>query len=263
MTSILEAVVDLEKNNTAGALCTIVRTRGATPRREGCKMLVYADGRILGTVGGGEVENRVKAEALDSLRDGRTRLLEYSMIDPSKGDVGVCGGTVEVYVEPILPRPSIIVIGGGHVGKAVVQLAHWLGFLVGVSDDRIELCTSDTHPDADFFYPCTLSQLPAMMNITPQVSLVLTTRGSDVDIEGLPTLLETDAGYIGIIGSRRRWSFTKQALLDAGISEDALRRVHSPMGLELNAETPEEIALSILSEIVMLRYRGTGKSMQA
>jgi xanthine dehydrogenase accessory factor len=263
MTSILEAVADLEKNNTAGALCTIVRTRGATPRREGCKMLVYADGQILGTVGGGEVENRVKTEALDSLRDGRTRLLEYSMIDPSKGDVGVCGGTVEVYVEPILPRPSVIVIGGGHVGKAVVQLAHWLGFLVGVSDDRIELCTPDTHPDADFFYPCTLSQLPTMMNITPQVSLVLTTRGSDVDIEGLPALLQTDAGYIGVIGSRRRWSFTKQALLNAGMSEDALCRVHSPMGLELNAETPEEIALSILSEIVMLRYRGTGKSMQA
>jgi len=182
MISILEAVVALEKKHQTGALCTIVRSRGATPRRESCKMLVYPDGKILGTVGGGEVENRVKTEALNSIIDGRTRLLEYNMVDPTQGDVGVCGGTVEIFIEPILPRPLIVVVGGGHVGKAVVQLAHWLGFLVGVSYDRNEMCSPEIHTDADFFYPCLLSKLPSMLNITPHVALVLTTRGSDVDV---------------------------------------------------------------------------------
>ena len=114
----------------------VVRSKGSTPRHSGSKMLVYPDGSIVGTVGGGELENRVIREALDAISDGSSRMLEYQMSDPERGDPGVCGGQVEVYVEPFRPKPTIVVIGAGHVGKAVAHLAHWLGFWVILNDDR-------------------------------------------------------------------------------------------------------------------------------
>src|SRR5512139_2270370 len=123
MTSIFRTLAELESTGQPAALCTVVRTSGSTPRHSTSKMLVRADGSILGTVGGGELENRVRQEALACMQDGQPRLLEYQMTDPARGDVGVCGGQVEVFVEPILPPAMIVVIGGGHVGKAVAHLA--------------------------------------------------------------------------------------------------------------------------------------------
>jgi len=262
MTNIFEAILNLEKNQQAGALCTIIDTEGSTPRHEGSKMLVYDDGSFIGTVGGGEIENRVRQEAANAIQDGKTRLLKYSMVDPSKGDPGVCGGTMEVFVEPILPNPLVVVIGGGHVGKAVVTLAKYLKFRVAVSDDRPEFCTPEANPGADEFYCVPMRELPNKLAITPQTYLVLTTRGSNVDMEGLAPLLETQAAYIGVIGSKRRWLTTRKSLQAQGISEDRLNRVFSPMGLELKAETPEEIAVSIMAEIIMVRNGGTGAKMR-
>jgi xanthine dehydrogenase accessory factor len=263
MTSIFQALAELEQSNGSAALCTVVHTSGSTPRHSTSKMLVYPDRQILGTVGGGMLEQRVIEEALVSIKDGKPRLLQYSMTDPERGDVGVCGGQVEVYVEPILPPAMLVVIGGGHVGKAVAHLAKWLGFRVAVSDDRPEFCTPEANPDADEFYPVPMAELPLHLNITPQTSLVLTTRGVNVDVPGLPALLESQPAYIGVIGSQRRWATTVKALNDAGISDEQLKRVHSPIGLEIGAETPEEIAVSILAEILKLRRGGTGKPMKA
>ncbi len=136
MNTILQALAEVEKNNKSAALCTVVKSIGSTPRHVGSKMLVYPDKKFIGTVGGGDLEHRVLEEAWISMNDGESRLLSYTMADPSRGDPGVCGGTVEVFVEPILPPAMIVVIGAGHVGKAVVHLAKWLGFRVAVSDDR-------------------------------------------------------------------------------------------------------------------------------
>lgn len=260
--SIYSALAELEQSGQAGALCTIIRSRGSTPRHQGSKMLVYEDGRFTGTVGGGEIENRILREALASISDGQSRMLSYDMVNPKAGDPGVCGGTVEVFVEPILPRPTLLVIGGGHVGKAVAHLAHWLNFRVVVSDDRVEFCTPEANPDADAFLPVPMAEIPNQMKITPQTYIVLTTRGVMVDVPGLPGLLDAPAGYLGIIGSKRRWLTTRKALVDAGIEESKLQKVVSPIGLELNAETPEEIAVSIMAEIIMLRNGGTGQPMK-
>jgi xanthine dehydrogenase accessory factor len=262
MNSILKALSELETTDQLAALCTIVKTSGSTPRHGTSKMLVYPDGHILGTVGGGELENRVRKEALCSLQDGQPRLLSYNLTDPSRGDAGVCGGQVEVFVEPILPVPMVVVLGGGHVGKAVAHLAKWLGFRVAVSDDRPEFCTPESNPDADEFYPVPMAELPLHLNITPQTALILTTRGNNVDIAGLPAILESQAGYIGVIGSRKRWSETTKSLNEVGISDEQLKRVHSPIGLGIGAETPEEIAVSIMAEVIMLRGGGSGKQMQ-
>ncbi len=250
---IFQSLAQLEANNQAGVLCTVVRTHGSTPRHASSKMIVYPDGRIEGTVGGGEVENRVIAEALLALQDGRTRLLSYSMSDPQRGDPGVCGGQVEVFVEPILPKPTVVVIGAGHVGKAVAHLAKWAGFQVVVSDDRPGFATAEMVPAGDEFYPCAMQNLPAQLTITPWHYLVLTTRGASVDMAGLPALLQTPAAYIGVIGSKRRWTLTRQHLLAAGVAPQAIERVKSPLGLEIQAETPEEIAVSVVAELIAWR----------
>lgn len=263
MKSIYQALAELETKNEPAALCTVVRSQGSTPRHSTSKMLVYADGSFIGTVGGGELENRVFAEALEALNDGTSRLLEYNMADPARGDPGVCGGTVEVFVEPILPAPTLVVIGGGHVGKAVAHLAKWLGFRVAVSDDRPEFLTPEANPDADVFYECKMEELPEKLKINKQTYLVLTTRGVVVDAPGLPPLLKSDAAYIGVIGSKRRWKMTVNKLREMGVPDEQIARVHSPIGLELQAETPEEIAVSIMAEILMLRGDGTGKIMKA
>jgi xanthine dehydrogenase accessory factor len=170
---------------------------------------------------------------------------------------------VEVFVEPILPAPLLVVIGAGHVGKAVVHLAKWLGFRVAVSDDRAEFCTPEATPGADAYYPVEMGKLPEQIKLNSRTYVVITSRGSSVDVLGLPALLASEAAYIGVIGSKRRWATTVKALKEKGVSEPALRRVHSPMGLELNAETPEEIAVSIMAEVLMVRDQGTGRTMRS
>lgn len=259
--SVYQKLAELETQNQMGALCTVVRSRGSTPRRATSKMLVYADGSIEGTVGGGELENRVIAEAIKAMQDGKPRLLEYSMNDPQRGDPGVCGGQLEIFVEPIQPKPRLIIIGAGHVGKAVAFLAKWLGFYVIINDDRKEFCNPEALPGADEYLPVEMAELPEHLDITPWTYIVLTTRGSNIDVPGLPSFLDTPAAYIGVIGSRRRWATTHKQLLKSGIPEDKLAKVRSPMGLELNAETPEEIAVSIMAEIIMLRQGGDGSLM--
>jgi xanthine dehydrogenase accessory factor len=263
MASIYQALSALETNNESAALCTVVKSEGSTPRHVGSKMLVYPGGKFIGTVGGGEMESRVIKAALETLTKGEAQTLSYTMADPSRGDPGVCGGTVEVFVEPILPPAMIVVIGAGHVGKAVVHLAKWLGLRVAVSDDRAEFCNPDSVPGADAYYPVEMGKLAEALKINKQTYIVITSRGSAVDAKGLPTLLQTDPAYIGVIGSRRRWLTTVKALKEKGVSDEQIAKVRSPMGLELNAETPEEIAVSIIAEILMIKDKGTGKPMRA
>lgn len=262
MQSIYLALTELEKKNESAALCTVVKSEGSTPRHVGSKMLVYPDGKFIGTVGGGDLEHRVLDEAWMAISDGQSRYLKYNMAEPSRGDPGVCGGQVEVFVEPILPSPTLVVIGAGHVGKAVAHLAKWLGFRVVINDDRTEFCTPEVVPDADAYYPVTMDKLPEHMKINNRTVLILTTRGSNVDAAGLAPLLDSAAAYIGIIGSRRRWATTVKALKEKGVADEKIARIHSPMGLELQAETPEEIAVSILAEVLMIRDKGTGQSMK-
>ncbi len=250
--TLYQAIVELEKNNNAGALCTIIRSEGSTPRHVTSKMLVYTDGHIIGTVGGGEVESRVISEALSAIEDRKPRLLSYKMANPERGDPGVCGGQVEIYVEPIVPKPVLVVVGVGHVGKAVAHLAKWLGFVVAVSDDRPDFCNPEAVPEADQFYPLAMEELSSHMEITPWTYIVLTTRGMNVDVEGLPSLLNSKAAYIGVIGSKRRWASTTKKLVEMGVSRKVLEGVHSPVGIEIHAETPEEIAVSIMAEIINL-----------
>ena len=258
---VLKRLVELAEQGETIVLATVVRVTGSVPRHTGSRMLIFRDGSIEGTIGGGEMEGRVIGEAMDSFQDGKGRLITYSFRNPDEGGVGVCGGDMDVFIEPVSPEPTLVVVGGGHVGKAVVSLASWLGYRVVASDDRAEFAREEAAPGADMYLHCEMKDLPERMTIHSNCFLLLTTRGTDVDIEGLPALLKTPAAFIGVIGSRRRWETTAQSLLEQGCTEEDIKRITSPMGLELKAESPEEIAVSILAEIIMLRQGGSGERM--
>jgi xanthine dehydrogenase accessory factor len=255
-------LAEAERKGEPVALCTVIRAQGSVPRHAGSKMLVFADGSIQGSIGGGEMESRVIDEALQALRDGQSRITPYTLSDPSQGDPGVCGGEVEVFVDPIGTKPTVVVFGGGHVGRAVVHLAHWLGFRTVVADDRPEFASPESAPEADEHIVCPLAELGQRVRIDGMTYLVLATRGVAIDVAGVPALLESPAAYLGIIGSRRRWETAAAELEALGVPREKLDRIHSPMGLELNAETPEEIAVSIMAEIIQLRRGGTGEAMR-
>jgi len=248
--SYLDDLQKAEKEGTPVALCIVIETVGAVPRHAGSKMLVYGNGRTSGSVGGGELETRTIQAALESLKDGKTKMLEYSLAAESPDSTGVCGGDVKVYIEPQVTKPILLILGAGHVGQAVAKLAQFLDFRVIVSDDRVELCSSEVIPGNVEFLPMLMSEIPAHLPIDERVYIVGTTRGSDVDIEGLPAILEGKPAYVGLIGSKNRWAFTRRALLAHNVSQEKLALIKSPVGIYIKAETPNEIAISILAEVI-------------
>jgi xanthine dehydrogenase accessory factor len=260
--NILEALYQAQQAGSAVALATVIRTQGSMPRHAGSKMLIYSDGKIMGTVGGGAMEGRVIQDGLAALADGQPRMVSYTLNDLRDGDPGVCGGSADIFVEPYGVLPTLVVIGCGHVGKALAELGKWLGFRVLVSDDRAELCSPEHIPNMHGYIVAPPAEVAARIPLTSQTYVAAVTRGLPVDEQLFPALLSAPVPYIGLIGSRRRWALTVKALEARGISREQLARVRAPIGLELNAETPQEIALSILAEIVMLRRGGDGKPMQ-
>ena len=235
-------------------LATVVRTSRSVPRRPGAKMLVWADGRTLGTVGGGEMEHRVRTEAAAALIDGRPRLLTYRLVDPTSGDPGVCGGEADIYLEPFMPKPTLVVIGAGHVGQAVIDLAELLDQNIAVWDDRDDVL-ADATGEIDAASSGPIAEFLDGLALTPQAAIVIVTRNVALDLEILPALLATPAGYIGLMGSERRWATTRAGLVERGFDESTLARVQAPIGVEIHAETPAEIAVSIMASVIERRRR--------
>ena len=213
-------------------------------------MVVHADGSITGTVGGGRVEMAIRDDALTALGKHTSGLHHYTLQDPAQGDPGVCGGMMTVYLEPYMTPHTILVIGCGHVGKAVVDLAKWLGYRTIAVDDRAELMTKEALPHADVRFAGTVPDALDAHPITDTTSVVVVTRSHALDAEITPLLLDSPARYIGVMGSRRRWASTRDLLDDSGIPGDELNRIHNPIGIDIGAETVEEIAVSIMSEVI-------------
>lgn len=256
-------LVEAKRTGRSVLLATVVRTAGSVPRHAGSKMLVDANGAILaGTVGGGEMENRVLERASEVIAGEQPEMLHYDLVDPADGDPGVCGGQMDIFMEPIMPDPTVLVIGCGHVGQALADLAKWVGFRVIVSDDRADLCSPENIPDADAYLVCAPAEIVEQATIHAQTYVASVTRGVPFDVAMLPMLLKTEAPYIGVMGSRRRWATTVQELKVQGIPEETLMRIHAPIGLELEAETPREIAVSIIAEIIARQKQGTGEAMK-
>jgi len=253
---VLRELLTAVESGDSVVLATVVDTSRSVPRHAGTKMLVRADGSTSGTIGGGELEARVRQEAAAALADGRPRLVRYDLVDPVQGDPGVCGGEVHLYLEPYMPPATIFVIGCGHIGSAVVELAHWMGFRVVVFDDRPELVADAAVPLADVRLSGDFATALQVAPISDQTHVVVVTRNMGVDLELLPHLLGSGARSIGVMGSTRRWATTRAELANRGVAVAQLDAVSSPIGLDLHAETPQEIAVSILAEIVAMRRAG-------
>jgi len=247
-TQILNELNSLVEDGKTVVLATVVETSRSVPRHSGAKMLILSDSYQVGTIGGGEMEARVIKEACACMDDGTSLLLNYELVDPIAGDPGVCGGTVTIHLETYMPNSKILIIGCGHVGRAVAELASWLGFHVVATDDREEIAEGVT--EADLVLTGSIEETLKQVNLTNRDHVVAVTRNAELDIQNLPHLLSTDAKSIGVMGSSRRWETTRSSLESAGVSEEDLSRITSPIGLDLNAETPQEIAVSILSQII-------------
>lgn len=249
--NLLQLLVTEVEAGRRGVLATVVRTDRSVPRRSGAQMVVLADGTRHGTIGGGEMEARVIDAALSAMDDGRSQLMTYRLIDPASGDPGVCGGEMEIHLETYMPTSTVVVIGAGHVGRAVADLARWSGFRPIIWDDRAEQILDLA--DAIESHTGEIANALALMPIDSRTAIVIVTRNVSLDRSILPPILATPAGYIGLMGSQRRWQTTRELLAGDGLDSKALQRIVTPIGLEIGAETPQEIAISILAEIVKAR----------
>jgi xanthine dehydrogenase accessory factor len=251
---VFTAVADaLERGETA-ALVTIVSTTGSTPQRVGAKMLVFADGRIVGTIGGGCYENDAFWKARDAIANRKPQLVHYELSDDFAQETGlICGGQMDVYIEPVEPSPELYIVGAGHVGFHLARLAHEVGFRVHVVDDREKFANADRFPSATSVAVEDIGAWLHQAELPASAYLVIVTRGHTHDFEALRALAARDLRYVGLIGSRAKVTRIFDALAAEGMPQECLDRVHAPIGLDIGAITPAEIAVSILSELIAVR----------
>jgi len=250
---VYQAILETLREGQAAAVATVIEARGSTPREAGAKMLVRADGTLVGTVGGGGVEARVIEAALEAIAAGRSRMLEYRLVDEERGDPGICGGDMRVFVEVLPPRPLLLILGGGHIGQALAELGAFLGYRIAVLDERPALVTAERFPWAQTRLAGDLAGQVAAFPLDAQTYVVMVTPHHTLDDKVLAVLAERPVAYVGLIGSRRRTAATFERARQAGVDEAFLERVHTPIGLDIGAETPREIAVSIIAEIIAVQ----------
>ncbi len=248
---IYEEIVRLKKLGRASALATIVECKGSSPQKQGAKMLVRDDGSTLGTLGGGCLEADVVQYALMALKDGQPRTVPFELTEKEGGLV--CGGTVLVFIEPMYADPRLVVLGAGHVGKALATLAKFAGFRVTVADDRPEYANRDAVPDAHEIVVHEFETVFSRVPVDQGACIVVATRGHNHDLDAVKAALRTAAGYIGLLGSKRKKGLLLNALRDAGFPQEDINRVIIPVGLPIGSVTPEEIAVSIMAQIIQHR----------
>ena len=250
----LSAAADALKRGEPVALVTIVRVRGSTPQRAGAKMLVFADGRTVGTIGGGCYENDAFWKAREALATGRHLLLNYELNDDFAQENGlVCGGQMDVHIDPLEPTPHLYVIGAGHVGWHLGRLAVDVGFRVHVVDDREKFANAERFPGADEVIAEPIPEWLHRAELPPASFVVVVTRGHTHDLDAMRALAARDLKYLGLIGSRAKVRRIYDMLLSEGMPLECLERVHAPIGVNIGAVTPAEIAISILAELTAVR----------
>jgi xanthine dehydrogenase accessory factor len=261
--NIFSEINKIESKNMTAVLCIVTKTHGSTPRHAGAKMIVYPDGQIVGTVGGGEIESLCITEAIHLINGGQTKTLHYKLVNPEHGDPGVCGGEVDVYLEVIGNTQKMLIVGAGHVGKQLSFLANWLGFEVIVIDDRKELISEINLPSVNYRFVNLEKFFESYSDLeTINLFVVMTTRSLEIDVKYLPEIIKLAPRYIGVIGSKKRWIKTSEILLNNGIVESEITKIFSPIGLDLKSETPEEIALSIMAEILKVKNNASGENLR-
>ena len=254
MREVLEAAVRAEVSGEPAAMVTVVATEGSTPQRAGARMLVYGDGRIVGTIGGGCLEAEMTWRAREAIAGGRPRLVSYDLTPDQAGDDGlVCGGRMQVFIEPVEGTPVLCLFGAGHVAQPLARMAKACGFRVELADDRIKFANRERFPEADAIVIDEFAAAAAQMTLGRCSYAIVVTRGHRGDAEALRAVLGKGLRFVGLLGSRPKVVHIFAALEAQGVAREELARVHAPLGLEIGAQTPEEIAVSILAEMIAVR----------
>ena len=250
---VYEAALRALRSGESVAVATVTRVQGSGPRAAGAKMVVHRDGRTVGTVGGGGGEARVTEEALAALREGLPRAWEVALSEHEATGLG-CEGGMRVFIEVLPGRRKIVVIGAGHVGQAVAELGTTLGYAIMVVDDRSALVSPDRFPEGCELVAGAPEAVLHSLAFGPETCVVIATPHQARDELVLAVLGEKSAGYVGLMGGWRRTEATFGRARALGVTEAFLQRVHSPIGLEIGAETPREIAVSILAQIIAVAH---------
>jgi xanthine dehydrogenase accessory factor len=251
---IYEEIVKLRQTGRRGAIATIVNVRGSIPSFETAKMLIRDDGSILGTIGGGCVEAEVWQAAREVMESEKPRTLTFNLNQDPKYDTGlVCGGTLDIFIEPVLPPASLYIFGAGHVSVNLYKVARGAGFDVTVVDDREAYANRERFPEARAVIAEDFDKAMARIEPGEGAYIVIVTRGHRDDMRVLRWAVQTRARYVGMIGSRRKTIAIFKELQKEGLSAELFARVHAPVGLDIGAITPEEIAVAITAELIAIR----------
>jgi xanthine dehydrogenase accessory factor len=253
---IYEEIVKLRREGRRGAVATIVNVRGSIPSFKTAKMLVRDDGSIVGTIGGGCVEADVWQAARQVMEEEKPRTLTFNLNQDPKYDTGlVCGGTLDIFVEPLLPQALLYIFGAGHVSVSLYKVAKDSGFSVTVIDDRATYASRERFPEAQEVIAEDFDQAMARLALTEAAYIVIVTRGHRDDMRILRWAVQTKARYVGMIGSRRKTIGIFRELQKEGLPASLFDHVYAPIGLDIGASTPEEIAVSITAELIAVRRK--------
>ncbi|HLA75973.1 MAG TPA: XdhC/CoxI family protein [Vicinamibacteria bacterium] len=254
MKDVLAAALRAEEQGDPAALVTVIATEGSTPQKAGAKMVVYPDGRIVGTIGGGCVESEMVLRARQTIESRRAQLASYDLTLEQAGEDGlICGGRMQVFIEPLEGTPTLCLFGAGHVAQPLAHMAKAAGFRVEVADDRIKFANRERFPEADLLIVEEFGAAARQMTLGPNSYAVVVTRGHGGDTDALQAVLGRGLRYVGLLGSKPKLVHIAAALEERGLSAERLSEIRCPLGLEIGAESPEEIAISILAEMIAVR----------
>jgi len=258
--------LELLEDGKRFAVLTLAQVEGSSPRHGGSKMLLTEDGETLGTIGGGALEHRALIAAKEAMRYRENRTLEYDLSgeDEQKAIGMICGGKVQVLIEVPVSKPHLFIVGAGHVGLALFNLARQVGFKLTVIDSRPDVCNAERFPGAEILCGPVDEVSSTLAGIVKPSSFVtIHTHGHKDDHAFLSALAEKELAYLGMIGSRRKVSSSIRKLRLAGVPDETIKKIRAPIGLDIGAETPEEIAVSIMAEMLMVRSgKGDGRSLR-
>ena len=254
-------IAALLRSGGCGALATIVNSQGSTPSFRAAKLLVREDGTTLGTVGGGNVEAEVLRVAREVIQKEKPQTLTFHLNDKPQDNAGLtCGGNLQVFIEPLIPAPELYIVGAGHIAMNLCRIAALAGFEVSIIDDRDEFANPERFPQAKHIIAEQFDSALPKMEVGANSFILIASRGHGLDLAALRWAVETNARYIGMVASRKKSILLLRELEKAGVSAEKLTRVNTPVGLDIGAITPEEIAVAITAEMIAFR-RGVDATM--
>jgi xanthine dehydrogenase accessory factor len=257
MLEIYQELANIAVSGERAVLATVISSRGSVPRKAGTKMIIKGDGTLVGSIGGGNVEQAVQEKALAVMKSGEPQMMHFDLSGKGEEAWMICGGQMDVFLEPILPAETLYLFGAGHLSQSTAAVAKMLGLRVVVIDPRPEYNNIDRFPDADSLVVEEYDNAFSKLNVDENSYIVIYTPGHVSDEKCLQFAVGTTAKYVGMIGSKKKVKEIKERLRKKGVSQQQLEEIHAPIGLEINAQTPEEIAVSILAEITKVRRSGT------